>query len=157
MTSRLRKEVQIFKEVYQHSRFGDHVEEVRPAAPLLMTPPLILSACTMSSAERGDTSTTQRNLEQWSNMHCAWAAQVRFEQPICLTGIKVGAAPSTAGPLGGPPFVHVFAADLTTLSAARFSLLTQHCTLPATGTKAVRLEVCVIGPFRSSVPFFFSS
>ena len=29
MTSRLRKEVQIFKEVYQHSRFGDHVEEVR--------------------------------------------------------------------------------------------------------------------------------
>lgn len=30
MTIRLRKEVQIFKEVYQHSRFGDHVQEVRP-------------------------------------------------------------------------------------------------------------------------------
>ena len=41
----------------------------------------------------------------------------------------------------GVPYIHVFAADLTTLSAARFSLLTQHCTLPTTGTKAVRLEV----------------
>ena len=67
--------------------------------------------------------------------------QVRFEQPICLTGIKVGAAPSTGGPLGGAPYIHLFAADLTTLSSARFSLLTQHCTLPTTGTKAVRLEV----------------
>ena len=28
---RFRKEIQIFKEVYQHSLFGDHVQEVRIA------------------------------------------------------------------------------------------------------------------------------
>lgn len=29
---RFRKEIQIFKEVYQHSLFGDHVQEVRMRA-----------------------------------------------------------------------------------------------------------------------------
>ena len=31
-TMRFRKEIQIFKEVYQHSLFGDHVQEVTEAA-----------------------------------------------------------------------------------------------------------------------------
>ena len=79
---------------------------------------------------------------------------MRFEQPICLTGIKVGAAPSTGGPLGGAPYIHLFAADLTTLSSARFSLLTQHCMLPTTGTKAVRLEVRMQCCWRPALPSF---
>src|SRR5579871_6196756 len=107
--------------------------------------------CSLPSRAKHDTRRSMLHYlphlqSAWPDMQYSLAAQVRFEQPICLTGIKVGAAPSTAGPLGGPPFVHVFAADLTTLSAARFSLLTQHCTLPATGTKAVRLEVSVMPP-----------
>ncbi len=34
---RFRKEIQIFKEVYQHSLFGDHVQEVRTAPFMAMS------------------------------------------------------------------------------------------------------------------------
>jgi len=67
--------------------------------------------------------------------------QVRFEQPICLTGIKVGAAPGTGPGAAVTPHIHLFAYDLSTLGAARFALLTENCTLPTSGTKAVRIEV----------------
>ena len=67
--------------------------------------------------------------------------QVRFEQPICLTGIKVGAAPGTGPGAAVTPHIHLFAYDLSTLGAARFAVLTEDCTLPTSGTKAVRIEV----------------
>ena len=47
-TMRFRKEIQIFKEVYQHSLFGDHVQEVREAdyqAVRHVTPSHIASRC----------------------------------------------------------------------------------------------------------------
>ena len=72
---------------------------------------------------------------------CAGLLQVRFEQPICLTGIKVGAAPGTGPGAAVTPHIHLFAYDLSTLGAARFAVLTENCTLPASGTKAVRIEV----------------
>ena len=68
-------------------------------------------------------------------------AQVRFEQPICLTGIKVGAAPGTGPGAAVTPHIHLFAYDLSTLGAARFAVLTENCSLPTSGTKAVRIEV----------------
>ena len=67
--------------------------------------------------------------------------QVHFPQAVCLTGLKVGAAPAAGGPLGTTPYVHIFANDLTTLGAARFTCLAEDCQLPESGTKAVRLEV----------------
>lgn len=66
---------------------------------------------------------------------------MRFEQPICLTGIKVGAAPGTGPGAAVTPHIHLFAYDLSTLGAARFAVLTENCTLPTSGTKAVRIEV----------------
>ena len=67
--------------------------------------------------------------------------QVRFEQPICLTGIKVGAAPGSGPGAAVTPHIHLFAYDLSTLGAARFAILTENCSLPTSGTKAVRIEV----------------
>ena len=67
--------------------------------------------------------------------------QIRFEQPICLTGIKVGAAPGTGPGAAVTPHIHLFAYDLSTLGAARFAVLTENCSLPTSGTKAVRIEV----------------
>ncbi|KAK9829627.1 hypothetical protein WJX72_006957 [[Myrmecia] bisecta] len=92
MAVKAHKEVQLFKRVLTHDKFGDHVEEVR------------------------------------------------FEGPICLTGVKVGAAPGSAAQTGGSAHVSVFARDLSTLASARFACLTEQCSLPASGTKAVRLE-----------------
>lgn len=75
-----------------------------------------------------------------------FTVQVHFDQPICLTGIKIGAAPATVGGLAGRPYIHLFAIDLTTQSAARFALVTQDCTLPDKDTKAVRLDVRISLP-----------
>lgn len=66
--------------------------------------------------------------------------QVRFPQAVCLTGVKVGAVPTKLAS-GEPASVDIFAADLATLGAARFACLAESCTLPESGTRAVRLEV----------------
>lgn len=71
---------------------------------------------------------------------------MRLSQPVCLTGIKVGAASGAGGAGGAAPLVNVFAADLTTLAAARMACLAERCLLPEAGTKAVRLEVGRLGP-----------
>jgi len=66
--------------------------------------------------------------------------QVHFPQAVCLTGVKVGAVPSSMGSEKSAS-VHIFARDLTTLGAAKFACLAESCALPDSGTKAVRLEV----------------
>jgi hypothetical protein len=129
MTARLRKEVQIFKEVYQHSRFGDHVQEVRTRT--CMHKEVLQCSNCLGSLDF---------IRPIQKISFIFPSQVRFQQPICLTGIKVGAAPGSGG-LAEQPHVHLFALDLSTMSAARFALLTGHCSLPPSGTKAVRLEV----------------
>lgn len=68
--------------------------------------------------------------------------QVHFPTIICLTGVKIGAAPGT-GSLTDVPHVHVFAHDLHTLSGSRYACVAQHCNLPDSGTRAVRVEVSI--------------
>ena len=69
--------------------------------------------------------------------------QVHFSNTICLTGLKIGAAPGT-GSLTDVPHVHVFALDLHTLSGSRYACAAEHCTLPDSGTRSVRVEVSLI-------------
>lgn len=66
--------------------------------------------------------------------------QIHFSNIICLTGLKIGAAPGT-GILTDVPHVHVFALDLHTLSGSRYACAAEHCTLPDSGTRSVRVEV----------------
>lgn len=54
--------------------------------------------------------------------------------------MKVGAVPTKLAN-GEPATVNIFASDLATLGAARFACLAESCTLPESGTRAVRLEV----------------
>lgn len=68
--------------------------------------------------------------------------QIHFSNIICLTGLKIGAAPGT-GSLTDIPHVHVFALDLHTLSGSRYACAAEHCTLPDSGTRSVRVEVSV--------------
>ena len=68
--------------------------------------------------------------------------QIHFSNIICLTGLKIGAAPGT-GSLTDVPHVHVFALDLHTLSGSRYACAAEHCTLPDSGTRSVRVEVSV--------------
>ena len=70
--------------------------------------------------------------------------QIHFTNIICLTGLKIGAAPGT-GSLTDVPHVHVFALDLHTLSGSRYACAAEHCTLPDNGTRSVRVEVSVVG------------
>ncbi len=79
--------------------------------------------------------------------------QVRFEQPICLTGIKVGAAPGSGPGAAVTPHIHLFAYDLSTLGAARFAILTENCSLPTSGTKAVRIEVRCAWAYLQHIPY----
>ncbi|KAL0034398.1 hypothetical protein WJX79_000220 [Trebouxia sp. C0005] len=65
--------------------------------------------------------------------------EVHFPTIICLTGVKIGAAPGT-GSLTDVPHVHVFAHDLHTLSGSRYACVAEHCNLPDSGTRAVRVE-----------------
>ncbi|KAL0053110.1 hypothetical protein WJX82_000994 [Trebouxia sp. C0006] len=65
--------------------------------------------------------------------------EVHFPNIICLTGVKIGAAPGT-GSLTDVPHVHVFAHDLHTLSGSRYACVAEHCNLPDSGTRAVRVE-----------------
>lgn len=69
--------------------------------------------------------------------------QIHFSNIICLTGLKIGAAPGT-GSLTDVPHVHVFALDLHTLSGSRYACAAEHCTLPDSGTRSVRVEVSLI-------------
>ena len=69
--------------------------------------------------------------------------QVHFSNTICLTGLKIGAAPGT-GSLTDVPHVHVFALDLHTLSGSRYACAAEHCTLPDSGTRSVRVEVSLV-------------
>ena len=70
--------------------------------------------------------------------------QVRFKEPVCVTGIKVGAPPGATGlpALEGAnrPAVGVFARELAALPAARMACLCEPCLLPTSGTQAVRFE-----------------
>ncbi|KAL3150414.1 hypothetical protein ABBQ32_000252 [Trebouxia sp. C0010 RCD-2024] len=65
--------------------------------------------------------------------------QIHFSNVICLTGLKIGAAPGT-GSLTDVPHVHIFAQDLHTLSGSRYACAAEHCTLPDSGTRSVRVE-----------------
>ena len=52
--------------------------------------------------------------------------QVRFDGPVCISGIKVGAAPGTAPkPAAGDPapYVRLFGRKLVALPAAKFSVV----------------------------------
>ena len=69
--------------------------------------------------------------------------QIHFINIICLTGLKIGAAPGT-GSLTEVPHVHVFALDLHTLSGSRYACAAEHCTLPDNGTRSVRVEVSIV-------------
>ncbi len=77
--------------------------------------------------------------------------QVHFPNIICLTGVKIGAAPGT-GSLTDVPHVHVFAHDLHTLSGSRYACVAEHCNLPDSGTRAVRVEVSTnsVTPFQTA-------
>ena len=53
-------------------------------------------------------------------------AQVRFDAPVCINGIKVGAAPGTAPkPAAGDPapYVRLFGRKLAALPSAKFSVV----------------------------------
>ena len=76
----------------------------------------------------------------------ALCLQVHFPNIICLTGVKIGAAPGT-GSHTVVPHVHVFAHDLHTLSGSRYACVAEHCNLPDTGTRAVRVEVSIKSEF----------
>lgn len=75
--------------------------------------------------------------------------QIHFPNIICLTGVKIGAAPGT-GSQTDVPHVHVFAHDLHTLSGSRYACVAEHCNLPDSGTRAVRVEVCFIADLLDS-------
>lgn len=68
---------------------------------------------------------------------------MHFNEPVCITGLKVGAPP---GGMAGKddsvrPHVRVLARELTALPASRFACLCEPCPLPKSGTQAVRFEV----------------
>lgn len=76
--------------------------------------------------------------------------QIRFPNAICLTGVKIGAAPGVGSPTD-TPHVHVFAQDLHTLTGSRYACVAEHCNLPDSGTRAVRVEVVTIAAGAATV------
>lgn len=123
MEAKIRKDVQLFKRILTHDKFGDHVEEVRTHLQDL----LVLAVGVVDS-------------------HCNLLLaplQIRFPNTICLTGVKIGAAPGVGSPTD-TPHVHVFAQDLHTFSGSRYACVAEHCNLPDSGTRAVRVEVLLL-------------
>ena len=54
------------------------------------------------------------------------SVQVRFDAPVCISGIKVGAAPGTAPkPAAGDPapYVRLFGRKFAALPSAKFSVV----------------------------------
>lgn len=121
MEAKIHKDVVLFKRILTHDKFDDHVEQV---------------GC----------DTQERHLLLYSlsslSLHplIKLCLQIHFSNVICLTGLKIGAAPST-GSVTDVPHVHVFAHDLHTLSGSRYACAAEHCTLPDSGTRSVRVEV----------------
>lgn len=70
--------------------------------------------------------------------------QIKFGEPIHVSGIKVGAPPGSAPkPSAGDPApnVRLFGRKLQSLTATRFSAVGEPTTLPQTGTQAVKFKV----------------
>lgn len=163
---------QLFKKVITQDRFGDHVQEVstepdvpckrRRQQPLMPTCSARIAPAQVTNCSHAFVSTpltcwdaglpTRSGLRMHSSAFCVARAhkaevfhQVRFKEPVCVTGIKVGAPPGATGlpQLKGDarPAVRVFAREAGSLPAARLACLCEPCLLPTTGTQAVRFEV----------------
>lgn len=120
MEAKIHKDVVLFKRILTHDKFDDHVEEV---------------GC--------DLQRLQQSTRPPATPDKSACLQIHFSNIICLTGLKIGAAPGT-GSLTDVPHVHIFAQDLHTLSGSRYACAAEYCTLPDSGTRSVRVEVSVV-------------
>ncbi len=69
--------------------------------------------------------------------------QVTFVTPVCITEVKIGAAPTSQSRVPRS-FVYAFARDLECLGGGRFIALTAPVEAPQAGTRALRIKVCLL-------------
>lgn len=143
------QETKIVKRIFTYDEFQQHDDEVRTRTILGETRALSNTCCCCGSerAAAPTTSAYQRLLQaakfvmyivEWV-LTCGASMQLRLPQPMWLSGIKLGAVQD--GSAEDPPYVLVFARDLSSLDSARFSCIVDRTQLSSSKITNIRPTV----------------